>query len=192
MPFTPFGGTLVANGGISITGSFPGGNMLTLTNTAGAPTDASLVVIGQNVGDRGIGVRTPADTFSRALFSTDGSQKQSSGSAPADVVQSRPAAGIFAVSTGSLSVTTAGQGLRVNEGANGKQGTATLAAGTVVVANTSVTANSRIVCGLVSLGTVTVPSALGVSARVVGTSFTILASQATDTSVVWYEIFEPG
>jgi hypothetical protein len=67
-----------------------------------------------------------------------------------------------------------------------------LAAGTVTVANTSVTANSRIVCGLVALGTVTVPSALGVSARVAGTSFTILASQATDTSTVWYEIVEPG
>ena len=94
--------------------------------------------------------------------------------------------------SGNVDVTLAGDGLRVAEGANAKQGTALLAAGTVTVTNTSVTANSRIVCGLVSLGTVTVPSALGVTSRVAGTSFVILASQATDTSTVWYEIFEPG
>lgn len=95
-------------------------------------------------------------------------------------------------SAGNIDVSTAGSGLRVAEGANAKQGTAVLAAGTVTVADTAVTANSRILCGLVALGTVTVPSALGVTSRVAGTSFVILASQATDTSTVWYEIFEPG
>lgn len=83
-------------------------------------------------------------------------------------------------------------GLQVAEGVNAKQGVATLAAGTVVVANTSVTANSRIFLTAQSLGTVTAPSALTVSARSVGVSFTILASQLTDTSVVAYEIFEPA
>lgn len=83
-------------------------------------------------------------------------------------------------------------GLRVSEGANAKQGVATLVAGTVVVANTSITATSRIQLTVQSLGTVTAPSAVCVSARVVGTSFTILASQLTDTSVVAYEIFEPA
>lgn len=95
-------------------------------------------------------------------------------------------------STGNVDVTGAGSGLRVAEGANAKQGTAILAAGTVVVANTSVTATSRIFVTLVTLGTVTVPSAYGVSARVAGTSFTILASVNTDTSTVAYEIVEPG
>ena len=77
-------------------------------------------------------------------------------------------------------------------GANAKEGTATLAAGTVTVADTAVTATSRVFVTLVTLGTVTVPSAYGVSARTPGTSFTILASQPTDTSVVAYEIIEPG
>ena len=93
---------------------------------------------------------------------------------------------------GNVDVSAAGSGLRVAEGSNAKQGVATLAAGTVTVADTSVTANSRIQLTGQSLGTVAVFSAYGVSARVAGTSFTILASQGTDTSVIAYEIFEPG
>lgn len=96
------------------------------------------------------------------------------------------------VSTGNALVSTAGKGVRVKEGSNAKQGVATLVLGTVVVANTSVTANSRIFLTVQSLGTVTVPSALAVSARTASTSFTILASDLTDTSVVAYEIFEPA
>lgn len=83
-------------------------------------------------------------------------------------------------------------GLSVKEGSNAKQGVAVLVAGTVVVANTSVTANSRIQLTAQNLGTVTSPSALCVSARTASTSFTILASQNTDTSTVAYEIFEPA
>jgi hypothetical protein len=90
-------------------------------------------------------------------------------------------------------VTSTGQGYKTAEGANAKQGTAVLGAGgTVVVANSSVTATSRIFLTAQSLGTVAVPSAYAVSARTPGTSFTILASVATDTSTIAYEIFEPG
>jgi hypothetical protein len=93
---------------------------------------------------------------------------------------------------GNFDVGVVGKGLRVKEGSNAKQGVATLSSGTVVVSNTSVTASSRIYLTAQSLGTVTAPSALCVSARSAGTSFTILASQLTDTSVIAYEIFEPG
>jgi len=65
-------------------------------------------------------------------------------------------------------------------------GLATLVGGTAVVLTSAVTATSRIRLTGQSLGTVTVPSALTVSARTPGTSFTILASQSTDTSdVAW-------
>lgn len=81
-------------------------------------------------------------------------------------------------------------GLTVVEGSDKKQGVATLSGGTVVVANTSVTASSRIFCcaqaGVTALG------ALGVSARTPGTSFTILSSDPLDARVVAYEIFEPA
>ena len=91
-----------------------------------------------------------------------------------------------------VTVQVAGKGLQVKEGSNAKQGVATLVGGTVVVANTSVTANSRIFLTVQSLGTVAVPSGYCVSARTPGTSFTILASAVTDTSVVAWEIFEPA
>lgn len=79
-----------------------------------------------------------------------------------------------------------------SEAANGPQGIATLFGGTVTVANTKVTANSRIQLTAQSLGTVTTPKAIAVTARVVGTSFTITSADATDTSVVAYLIMEPA
>lgn len=93
-------------------------------------------------------------------------------------------------STVNVDVSVAGQGLRVAEGSNAKQGTAILVAGTKVVANTSTTANSRIfLTSQVDGGT---PGFLRVSTRTAATSFTILSSNALDTSTVAYEIFEPG
>lgn len=67
-------------------------------------------------------------------------------------------------------------------------GVATLVGGTVVVSTAAVATTSRIFLTGQSLGTVTAPSALTVSARVAGTSFTILASQATDTSVIGWRV----
>lgn len=94
------------------------------------------------------------------------------------------------VNLGNVDVTLAGNGLRVAEGSNAKQGTATLAAGTVTVANTSVTANSRIFLTAQTSGAA--PGALRVSTLTAGTSFVITSTSGTDTSVVAYEIFEPG
>lgn len=91
-----------------------------------------------------------------------------------------------------LAIGTAGKGHKVKEGSNAKQGTATLVAGTVTVSNTSVTANSRIFLTVQSLGTVAAPVAVAVTARTAGASFVITSADATDTSVVAYEIFEPA
>jgi hypothetical protein len=90
--------------------------------------------------------------------------------------------------SGNLSLTAGG--LKVAEGSNARQGLAVLVGGTVTVANTSVTANSRIlVTSNVDGGT---PGWLRVSARVNATSFTITSSSGTDTSSVAWEIFEPA
>lgn len=91
---------------------------------------------------------------------------------------------------GNMDVTAAGSGLRVAEGSNAKQGTATLTAGTVTVANTSVTANSRIfLTGQVLGGTA---GGLNVTSRTAGTSFVVTSTNAADTSTFAYEILEPG
>lgn len=96
------------------------------------------------------------------------------------------------VTGGNLIVDTAGMGIRLKEGSNARMGVSTLVAGTVTVSNTSVTANTRILLTVQSLGTVAVPQAVYPSARVPGTSFTITSADATDTSVVLWELKEPA
>ena len=78
---------------------------------------------------------------------------------------------------------------KVVEGSNASMGVATLIGGTKVVTNTKVTANSRIFLSIQTPGGT--PGWLQVSARVAATSFTILSSSGTDTSVVAYMIVEP-
>lgn len=72
-----------------------------------------------------------------------------------------------------------------------RSGTATLSSGTVVVTDTNVTATSRIIVELDTIGTVTLPSAYGVTSRVSGSNFTIKASAPTDTSVVDWWMWQP-
>lgn len=89
----------------------------------------------------------------------------------------------------SLDIASAGQGLRVAEGSNAKQGlTAAMTAGVVTTADTAVTANSRILYAQQS-GTLT---GVVTCTRSAGTSFTLTSSVATDTATFAYEIFEPG
>lgn len=92
------------------------------------------------------------------------------------------------LSTGNLLISTIGKGPQVKTGTNAKIGTAVLVAGAATVANTSVTANSRIfVTSQADGGTV---GAIRVSAKVVGTSFTITSLSALDTSTVAWFIVE--
>lgn len=98
--------------------------------------------------------------------------------------------GTFSVFGGQLILGTAGVGLAVKEGANACQGVATLVGGTVTVNTSVVAATSRIQLTVQSLGTVTSPKPVAVTARTPGTSFTITSADATDTSVVAWEIFQ--
>lgn len=93
---------------------------------------------------------------------------------------------------GSVTLPTAGNGILIKEGSNATMGVATLSAGAVTVNTTKVTANSRILLTVQSLGTVAVPMAIGVTARSAGTSFTITSADGTDTSVVAWVIIEPA
>jgi len=93
-------------------------------------------------------------------------------------------------STGDIAVMTAGKGFRVKEGANAKMGTATLAAGKVTVANTSVTSESRIF--LQRTGALGTAGVMSVTAVTPGVSFTVESKEATDTGTFNYEIKEPA
>lgn len=92
----------------------------------------------------------------------------------------------------NLILRTAGKGLQIKEGSNAKMGTATLVTGAATVSTTAVTANSRILLTIQSLGTVAAPKAIGVTARSAGTSFTITSADATDTSIIAWMIVEPA
>lgn len=90
-----------------------------------------------------------------------------------------------------LKLKTAGNGIYIKEGTNATMGTCTLVVGVCTVSTNKVTGSSRIFLSVQSLGTVTLPKAVGVTARTAGTSFVIKSGDATDTSVVAWEIVEP-
>lgn len=91
---------------------------------------------------------------------------------------------------GDIVITTAGDGIYIKEGANATSGVATLVAGTVTVNTTKVTANSRIQLtgqtNSLNLGS------YNITARVVGTSFTITSLNILDTNNVAWVIIEPA
>lgn len=90
---------------------------------------------------------------------------------------------------GDIISSTVGNGLQLKGGSNAKIGTVVMNGNTpVVVANTSVTANSLIyLTTQITGGTV---GAECVSAKVAGTSFSVVSTSSTDTSTVAYMIVE--
>lgn len=85
----------------------------------------------------------------------------------------------------------AGNGLQVKEGSNARLGRATLVAGTVTVANTSVTASTEIfvTCQDPNGG---VPGAAYISARTPGVSFDITSTSVADTCIEAWHLVEPA
>ena len=79
--------------------------------------------------------------------------------------------------------------LSLLDGTNKRMGQAVLVAGTVSVANTSITANTRVF--LSHANTSGTLGHLYVSARVASTSFDITSSDAADTSTVNWLLIEP-
>jgi hypothetical protein len=172
-------GVLKTDNNLAVAGTFtPVGTM------TAQPAASGNVVLSVNVAG--------TDTFDRMRVDGNGTITLGPGTGARDVQYGRTAASTFGLTGCDLDIATAGRGVKVAEGSNAKQGTATLVAGTVTVANTSVTATSRIFLTAQSLGTVTAPKALAVTARTAGTSFTITSADNTDTSVVAWEIFEVG
>lgn len=96
------------------------------------------------------------------------------------------------ISGGNLKITNAGSGLFVKEGSNATMGTATLSGGTILVNNTTVTANTRIFLTVQSVGVLANLGSPYISARSAGASFTISSSNILDTSVVAWIMVEPA
>lgn len=90
-----------------------------------------------------------------------------------------------------LDISTPGNGMRIATGGLGPRlGSASLAGGTVVVANKSVTAQSHIFLSSSSHGVNS--GAIAVSARNPGVSFTVMSTNGADGNSFVYEIVEPS
>lgn len=102
-----------------------------------------------------------------------------------------PTKGQMQVFNQALAIATAGKGLRVKEGENCKQGvTGGMTAGKITVANTSITATSRI--HVTRIGGNTHPGAPFVATQTVGEGFVVESTNKEDTGAISYEIFEQG
>ncbi len=86
-------------------------------------------------------------------------------------------------STANVIVATAGKGLQIKEGSNARMGTATLSSGTITIANTSVTANTRIFVSRYSINSSTALGTLSVGTVTGSTSFVIDSRKTTDATV---------
>jgi hypothetical protein len=158
---------------------------------------SSVVVTTAADADTAFSAQVDDDSYVQFRVQGNGRIELGGGDAPPDVALFRDGSvrlhttNTF-VTEGDLVMDVAGGGLAIREGANATSGAATLAAGTVTVNTTQVSATSRIQLTVQSLGTVATPKAVGVTARVAGTSFTITSADNTDTSVVAWTIIEPA
>jgi hypothetical protein len=153
-------------------------NAITVTRTAAG--SVAYAVVNSGVG-----------AFDTYRVYGNGDVELGPGDGARDVRVGRGAANRYDITTADLRIATVGRGLQIAEGANACSGVATLVAGTVTVNTNKVAANSRIYLSIQSLGTVADPKPIAVTARVAGTSFTIRSADATDTSVVAWNIVSP-
>lgn len=183
-------GQAITPGSLAISGAASAAPLLSIINTQATPTVAPVQITTAAAADLAIATEVTGDAAERWTMDSSGLTNWGGGVSAPDVRQKRSGNGILQLTVGSYDVAGTGSGYQVKEGANCKQGIATLVAGTVTVATTAVTANSRIMLTAQSPGGT--PGFVGISARVAGTSFTITSSNAGDTSVIGYEVFEPG
>jgi hypothetical protein len=173
------------SGAVAISGST--GPLLLLTGLAGG--QVLLSAVGADSATEALQGMITGDTAERFDLRVDGTMFWGGGSSPVDTKLYRASADKLATDDDFL-VNVAGKGVRIKEGTNAKMGTGTLAGGTLVVANTSVTATSRIFLTAQSVGGTA--GALAVTARTAGTGFTVTSTSGADTSVFAYLIIEPA
>ncbi|MCA1839937.1 MAG: hypothetical protein LC723_06360 [Actinobacteria bacterium] len=203
------GGTLNVTGNATVAGLTATGSA-SMADVFAADVDANtLALTPPTTGIGVITVQPTGDAQSRFQVLGTGDHSWGNGANPADAtlvrtgvnalqadvffrIKSGQSDGDYTVFGTSLSLGTAGGGIKIKEGANACMGVATLALGSATINTTKVTANSRIFLTVQSLGTVSSPKAVCVFARTAGTSFQIASSDATDTSVIAWEIKEPA
>lgn len=172
------GKLLTVNNAITLAGT----DGTTMTFPATSATIARVDAANTFTGNQTFSDRVLVDDVTDATTTTDGSLQTDGGLSVAK----------SAIIGNHVKIVTAGYGIFIKEGSNARMGTATLSSGTATVSTTAVSEASRIFLTIQSLGTVTSPKSVAVTAREAGTSFTITSSDATDTSVVAWMIVDPA
>lgn len=175
--------TASAIGGFTITNNVSGSTVtFANTNTGNSATlykGAGTGVMAWRPGSDSTGalqVQKSAGTAFVTFDSTNGRMRVGDSTNPTDVLDV----------TGNLNLTTAGNKIKVATGSNASAGTGTMAAGTVTISTTAVTANSLIFL-TDTASTLTNVGTLSVSAKSAGTSFTVTSSNVLDTSTFnWF------
>jgi hypothetical protein len=129
-------------------------------------------------------------TFDSFRLTADGSMNIGPGTAARDTTWGRYGVAQIGTTDSDIVIAMLGKGLKIKEGTNARMGTAILASGTITVANTSVTANTRIFVGQHTPGTLANVGAPYVSVVTAGTGFTIKSTNASDNSTVSYVLIE--
>lgn len=156
-------------------------------NTAGWSDGGGNTILrrGPNIGERTGATDTPVNAFAQPWGAAGNATF--SGYTALDAGQSNGQWNIWDATAKALNLGSAGGGVGIKEGANARMGVATLVGGTVTVANTSVTAGTRVApfrqAGGGTLGHLS-------ATKVNGTSFTITSSSGTETSTVAWVLFE--
>ena len=146
----------------------------------------TIVRRGPNIGERTGSTTAPVDAFANPWAAAG--NVTFTGYTVVDAGQANGQWTTWDGTAKAFQIGTAGGGLAIKEGTNARMGVATLAAGTVTIANTSITANTRVVPIRQTLtGT---PGHLSVTKNA-GVGFTINSSTPETSTVLWI-LFEPA
>ncbi len=131
------------------------------------------------------------DSFSRWRVDSNGLTKWGPGTATQDCQLSRLAGGTIGTTTTDFAVDSAGRGYQWKEGSNALAGTAPFTAGGVgTVATTAIQTGARVqLTPAVAGGSVGTPYLSTINA---GTNFIMKSTSTTDTSVIYYQIWNPA
>lgn len=168
-----------------------GGNSIVIRATtltaSGTNNQPVYMALCNDSGNRAYGAQIGADTTPRYMVDVNGNASYGTGSATRDTTWGRQATALVGSPDSDIVAGAAGKGFQVAHGTNQRLGEATLVAGTVTVANTTVSANTLI---LLTCHTSGGTQGFLSYSRSNGVSFTITSSSSSDTSIITYLLME--
>lgn len=179
---------ITATGLVSMSNASGPTAVLTVNNNSGAASNNTIQTWRRGAVDKNYWVYESSDNLQLWVGNGTHAMQWDQGTGLTRVLAALNVTGDATMATGGVVFSTAAKGLTFKTGSNGRVGTGTLTAGTVTIANTSVTSNSYIMLTPTTSGGT--PGVLRVSAISNGVSFTVTSSNVADASAFNYLIFE--